>query len=77
MTIAGLKTAKHARPFRPFTIELADGRRIPVRYPDAVVWIESSGRVFCAVLDGSVVAFDLAEATGLVWSDAEGGDADA
>ena len=34
MTIQRLLEAHHARPFRPFTIRMADGRGHLVRHPD-------------------------------------------
>jgi hypothetical protein len=42
MTIAELKKAKDERPFTPFTIEMADGRKIQVKHPDAVACSEGS-----------------------------------
>jgi hypothetical protein len=38
VTIDDLKRAKDERPFRPFKINLADGRALEVRHPDAVAW---------------------------------------
>ncbi|HZW29353.1 MAG TPA: hypothetical protein VFF52_01515 [Isosphaeraceae bacterium] len=38
MKIEELKKAKDQRPFRPFSIRMADGKEIPVRHPDAVAW---------------------------------------
>jgi hypothetical protein len=34
--IPGIREALHKQPFEPFTIELADGRSLPVRHPDFV-----------------------------------------
>jgi hypothetical protein len=34
MTIEQLRTAYEARPFRPFLIQLADGRQVPVLSPE-------------------------------------------
>lgn len=34
MTIEQIRTAHEARPFRPFTIVLADGSRVRVRSPE-------------------------------------------
>jgi hypothetical protein len=36
--IEELKNAKDQRPFRPFSIRMADGKEIPIRHPDAVAW---------------------------------------
>ncbi|MGH7214178.1 MAG: hypothetical protein ACREIT_05390 [Tepidisphaeraceae bacterium] len=35
-----LKAFKYAEPFRPFEIELADGRRIVIERPENVGWSE-------------------------------------
>jgi hypothetical protein len=36
--IEELKQAKDERPFRPFSIRMADGKEIPVSHPDAIAW---------------------------------------
>jgi hypothetical protein len=36
MDIAGVREALHRLPFEPFEIRLADGRALPVPYPDFV-----------------------------------------
>jgi hypothetical protein len=36
MDIAGVREALHKQPFEPFTIQLADGRSLPVPHPDFV-----------------------------------------
>jgi hypothetical protein len=36
MDLEGVREALHGEPFKPFTICLADGRRIPVRHPEMV-----------------------------------------
>jgi hypothetical protein len=38
MTIDRLREAAKAQPFRPFTISLADGRRLTVPHPE-FVWV--------------------------------------
>jgi hypothetical protein len=43
MTIGKIKELYDARPFRPFNIRLADGRKIPVRHREFVA-ISPSGR---------------------------------
>lgn len=50
MDVAGVREALHKQPFQPFTIQLADGRSLPVPHPDFVainprriVVIEESG----------------------------------
>jgi len=36
MDLNGVREAVHARPFRPFTMRLADGRALRVPHPDFV-----------------------------------------
>jgi hypothetical protein len=36
MDLEGVREALHREPFKPFSICLADGRRVPVRHPDFV-----------------------------------------
>ena len=36
MDLQGIREALHRQPFEPFTIRLADGRKLPVRHPDFV-----------------------------------------
>jgi len=36
MDLEGVREALHREPFKPFTICLADGRRVPVRHPVSV-----------------------------------------
>jgi hypothetical protein len=43
MNMEVLRKAVHARPFKPFTIYLADGRRLVVTHPDFVA-MSSTGR---------------------------------
>jgi hypothetical protein len=38
VTVEELKRAKDERPFRPFSIRMADGRKVPVTHPDALAW---------------------------------------
>ena len=44
MTADELRKALHARPFRPFTIYMADGRTLRVIHPDFVA-ISPTGRM--------------------------------
>ena len=44
MTIDKLREVLHAEPFEPFTIHLADGRRVPVPHPDFVS-LDPRGRI--------------------------------
>lgn len=44
MTIEKLCDVLHGQPFEPFTIHVADGRRVPVPHPDFVS-LDPRGRV--------------------------------
>jgi hypothetical protein len=74
VTIAELKKAKDQRPFQPFTIEMTDGRNIPVRYPDAIAWDVDARRIaVCALPGGGAAVIDVSLATALVTVAAEPG----
>jgi hypothetical protein len=45
MRIDELKKVKDRRPFEPYLIHMADGRRLPVTHPDAVSWGGERGRI--------------------------------
>jgi hypothetical protein len=75
MRIEELKRAKDERPFRPFSIRMADGRKVPVTHPDALAWEanfdDETGEpaapftVVCVVPGGGWVVIDLALITAL------------
>jgi hypothetical protein len=46
MTIQKFREVLHANPLVPFTIHLADGRRIPVAHQDFVA-ASQTGRIVC------------------------------
>jgi hypothetical protein len=48
--LSDIKAAKDAEPFRPFSLELDDGRSIPVRHPDAIAWEGSHAQVVLVVV---------------------------
>ena len=74
MTIAELKRAKDQRPFQPFTIEMTEGRKIPVRHPDAIAWDVDARRIaVCALPGGGAAVIDVSLATALVTAGAEPG----
>ncbi|RIK68026.1 MAG: hypothetical protein DCC65_04125 [Planctomycetota bacterium] len=56
MTVEQLKKVHQARPFRPFTLKLADGSRLRVRHPEMMSYSES-GRT--AVVHGEGNDFDI------------------
>jgi hypothetical protein len=43
MTLEQLRAAQQARPFRPFVMQLAGGRELPVQSPE-FLWSTPSGR---------------------------------
>jgi hypothetical protein len=51
MTAVELRKALHARPFRPFTLYLADGRNLRVVHPEFVA-ISPSGRTAAVYPEG-------------------------
>jgi hypothetical protein len=75
MRIEELKQAKDERPFRPFSIRMADGRKVPVTHPDAIAWEadpdDSTGEpaapftAVCIVPGGRWVVIELALITAL------------
>lgn len=46
MTIEQLREARQAQPFRPFTVCLADGRKIPVPHPEFLLALPGASRTF-------------------------------
>jgi hypothetical protein len=76
MTIAELKRAKDVRPFLPFLINMADGRALEIRHPDAVAWGDENGRfAVCVLPDSSVEVIDVSLATSLSIPAPAGGEA--
>jgi len=51
MTADQLRKALHARPFRPFTLYMADGRKLRVVHPDFVA-ISPTGRTAAVYPEG-------------------------
>lgn len=48
MTVEQLRKAHETRPFRPFTLKLADGSRFHVRHPECLSY-SPTGRTVVAV----------------------------
>jgi hypothetical protein len=65
MTIEQLRSAYKAQPFRPFVIQLADGREIPVNSPEFVLTVPSGRTVVVAQPDDTVNIIDLLLVTDL------------
>ncbi|MBI3463670.1 MAG: hypothetical protein HY000_11525 [Planctomycetes bacterium] len=58
MTIDQLRRVHQAKPFRPFTLQLADGTEVEVRHPE-MMFITPGGRtVIVAVSDDAVELID-------------------
>jgi len=60
MTIEQLRQVVESRPFRPFTMRLADGSRVRVPHPE-FLWFppKASRTVAVAVSDDALVLIDL------------------
>ena len=58
MSVQQLRTAHEARPFRPFTLQSADGDSVEVRHPE-LMWITPGGRtIVVAVADEEIKIID-------------------
>jgi hypothetical protein len=65
MTIDRIRDVWRAQPFRPFTIHLADGRRIAVHHRDLLMPSPSGRTVVVYQLDDSLNIVDLLLVTDL------------
>lgn len=54
MTGEQLRAVHQARPFRPFTIHLADGSSVPVSHPE-LLWRTQGGRTIFVNTEGEAV----------------------
>jgi hypothetical protein len=59
MTIGKIRVAYEARPFKPFTVHLADGRVMPVSHPEFMAMLPGGRNIFIALEDGSYHVIDL------------------
>ena len=55
MNMTELRKAVHARPFKPFTIYMADGRKLGVSHPDFIA-MSSTGRTATVYAEGEMGA---------------------
>lgn len=55
MTTDQIKNAHEARPFRPFTVHLADGTSVEVPHPE-LMWRTQGGRTIFVNTQGEEVA---------------------
>jgi hypothetical protein len=65
VTVEQLRQLRHAQPFQPFTMHLADGRQIPVRHPELVATSPSGRTIIVCQPDDSFNIVDLLLVTGL------------
>ena len=65
MTIDKLRAAYEAKPFRPFTIHLADGRAIPVQHREFIMAVPSGRTIVVAQPDDTLNIIDLLLVTDL------------
>lgn len=54
MTIEQLKSAQEAKPFRPFTVHVADGTSVDVPHPE-MLWRTPGGRTIFISTEGEDV----------------------
>jgi hypothetical protein len=59
MTIEQLRDVHRAQPFRPFTLELADGQKVPVPHPEFLAFSRSGRTVFVANENDAFKIIDL------------------
>jgi hypothetical protein len=59
MTVEQMKRAHEARPFRPFTVHLADGRSLRVRHPELLAFSVSGRTISVAAPDDAFEIVDL------------------
>jgi len=65
MTIEQLRNFYQARPFRPFIIHLADGRRLAVQHPEFLATAPSGRTVTVYQPDETSTVVDLLQVTDL------------
>jgi hypothetical protein len=65
MTIQEIRKLYDARPFRPFDIHTADGRRIRVAHPEFMATAPAARTVVVYQTDGSFDVIDLLLVSGL------------
>jgi len=59
MTIESIRELYEARPFQPFTIHLADGRRVSVQHPEFLAFAPKARTFVVAQPDGAFKIIDL------------------
>ena len=59
MTIERLQLVHQTRPFKPFTLHMADGKSIRVTHPETLAYTPSGRMIFLVKPDDSVHHIDL------------------
>ncbi len=65
MTIEQLRRVHQARPFQPFDIHLADGRRLPVNHPELLAIAPPGRTIGVGLKDGTIEIVELLRATSI------------
>jgi hypothetical protein len=65
MNVKSIKEFCEEKPFRPFTVHLADGRSIPVEHPEMVLYPPSGQEVMIYQPDNSFDFIDVFQITSL------------
>jgi hypothetical protein len=65
MTIEQLRRMHQTRPFHPFDIHLADGRRLPVDHPELLAMTPPGRTIGVGLDDGTIEIVDLLLVTSL------------
>jgi hypothetical protein len=72
MTSDQLKTLHEAKPFRPFTIHMADGTSVDVNHPELMLRTQGGRTAFVNTEGEKVTIVDLLLVTKLTYSDGNG-----
>jgi hypothetical protein len=59
MTIDQLKKVHQAAPFRPFTLDLADGNKVRVRHPEMLAYFPKGRTIAVAIGEDVIKIIDL------------------
>lgn len=69
MTTENFRNAHQAKPFRPFTIHLADGEKVHVRHPESAFQSQGGRTVIVNEVDERLSIVDLLLVTRLTYDD--------
>lgn len=65
MNFEKLRQVSRARPFKPFTIHLADGRDLKVIHPELVIFTRDSRTGVVVTAEDNIEIFDVPLVTGV------------